>query len=136
MFHPPCRARSLAFAVFALVVMCSLPAWGQDRASVQGTVTDSSGAAIAGARVTVRNPATGARQMTVTGRSGFYAVIALPPGAYVVTARAPHFTPRSVPGVVISGEQAKRVNFQLAPGTLHQEVSVSAAPPALQTNSA
>lgn len=136
MFHPPCRARSLAFAVFALVVICSLPAWGQYRASVQGTVTDPSGAAIAGARVTVRNPATGARQMTVTGRSGFYAVIALPPGAYVVTARAPHFTPRSVPGVVISGEQAKRVNFQLAPGTLHQEVSVSAAPPALQTNSA
>ncbi|MGH9533687.1 MAG: carboxypeptidase regulatory-like domain-containing protein [Terriglobales bacterium] len=129
-------SRFFFLASVAAALALSLPAWGQYRASVQGAVLDPTGAAIPGAQVTVRNPATGVSRTAVTGRTGFYAVTALPPGTYTVTARAKNFAPHAVPGIVISGEQTKSVDLQLKPSAITQVVTVTSAPPALQTNSA
>lgn len=129
-------SRPLALAVLAAVTVLSLPAWGQYRASLSGTVTDPSGAAIPAAQVTVLDPATGVSRAAVSNGSGFYAIAALPSGAYTVTASAKNFAVRTVKNVTLTGEQEKTVNLQLVPRTVQQEVTVSSAPPPLRTTNA
>lgn len=55
--------------------------------SILGTATDSSGAVLPGATITVLSPATGIKKTAVTGTSGEYAVTYLTPGTYDVTSR-------------------------------------------------
>src|SRR5690348_12648495 len=74
---------------FAVVVFASLAlavgAWGQYNASIQGTVTDPSGAAVPNAKVTVTNQATGVSSQASTSTTGFYRIGQLPPGNETVT---------------------------------------------------
>ena len=65
-------------------VFFAVAAQAQFKASIQGTVLDSRGGAVAGAKVTVTNQATGAMRDTVTSVEGFYRISELPPGNYVV----------------------------------------------------
>lgn len=129
-------SRWSALLICAALAAAALPAWGQYRGSVQGTVTDPSGAAIPGAQITVQNPATGISHQAVTNRDGFYAVPGLPAGTYTLTAQVKNFAPRTVKNVDITGEQAASVNFQLSPSTVQKVVTVSAAPPPLETTNA
>ncbi|MCU1296492.1 MAG: Cna B-type protein, partial [Acidobacteriaceae bacterium] len=57
--------------------------------SIQGTVTDPSGAIIDGAHVTGRNMGTGLTITTVTSGAGIYSLANLPPGRYEVTVEGP-----------------------------------------------
>jgi len=59
-------------------------AWGQTTASIKGTATDGTGAAIAGAKVTVKNVGGGVERTMQTDSGGNYEVLALPPGVYRV----------------------------------------------------
>src|SRR5689334_1098831 len=73
----------------AFVVSC---AFGQNNnGRISGTITDNSGAAIAGAAVTVVNSATGAAIKAVTDSQGFYSVPQLPVGTFNVTVEIPGF---------------------------------------------
>jgi hypothetical protein len=77
MFHStPVRALLLSAILFFL----TSSALAQYGASLEGTVTDKSGAVVAGAAVTVTNQATGVSRKTVSGGSGFYRITGLPPG--------------------------------------------------------
>src|SRR5258708_31577746 len=81
------RRSSWAVRVVLLIVsIVSLTAFvhAQYGASLQGTVTDKTGAVVKGAKVTVTNQATGANQTTETSGSGFYRVASLIPGQYTV----------------------------------------------------
>ncbi len=69
-----------------LILMLAVLANAQFRASIQGTVKDTSGAVVPEATVTVTNKETGKEQQVVTSSDGFYRVSALPPGAYTVSA--------------------------------------------------
>ena len=67
-----------------LVLVFAATAFAQTTASIQGTVSDQSGAAIVGAKVTVKNTALGIERTARTSSSGSYEVPALPPGTYSV----------------------------------------------------
>ena len=79
--------RSLSFysCVLLLCLISSLPAVAQDRASINGTVTDSSGGVVVNADVNLRSEATGLYRTTQTSSSGFYEFPALAVGRYTVT---------------------------------------------------
>src|SRR5438105_9369600 len=76
-----------------LAVLLALSAWALfsqvDLASLNGTVTDASGAVIPGAKVVVTAPATGLHRDTITGTNGSYNFPGLPIGVYNVTVSSP-----------------------------------------------
>jgi Carboxypeptidase regulatory-like domain len=94
----PCRSTRLGvalsgiFLTFCLLFATALPSFGQASSGVTGTVTDSSGALIPGAAVTVANINTGQTAKTVTGSAGTYATTGLLPGRYTITVTAAGFS--------------------------------------------
>src|SRR5512142_1118519 len=84
--------RRLLFVFLAgLVTLGSLAHAQSDNASITGTITDSSGAVVPGATVTITNEATGLARTVNSNDTGFYAVTNLPPGNYTVSATAQGF---------------------------------------------
>jgi hypothetical protein len=121
-------------AVLAALAM-SLP--GQTTTGrILGTVRDTSGAAIAGAEVIVYNAQTGLRRELKTDESGTYNVPLLDPGEYRIQVRQQGFKSLTRAGILLSVADALRVDLELTLGSLQETIEVSAAPPALQTDSA
>src|SRR5271169_885575 len=81
---------SLLLTVF-LTVICMPPAHAQVSASIKGSVTDSSGAAVPSASVKTRNIETGAIRSSVADDAGTYLVLALPVGEYEIRIAKPGF---------------------------------------------
>src|SRR5437870_7447940 len=108
-----------------LLSLCGVPAYAQFGASIQGTVVDSSGGAVAGATVTVTNQDTGAIKTTVTGDTGFYRVSALVPGKYTITVEAAGFKKELTNGVFVSAEELTGHDIVLQPGAVSESVTVS-----------
>jgi len=133
----PIGAPALRFAVLFVMLLAAGTAHAQYNASIEGTVTDPTGAVIAGAAITVTNQATAVSQQTTTSAEGFYHVAGLPPGKYTVAASFSGFKEESIKDVEVSAESAKGVNITLQPGEISQTINVSAsvAPP-LQTENA
>src|SRR5581483_10131807 len=92
---------------------------------VLGTVTDSTGAAIAGATVTVKNTGTGLTRTVTTGEDGSYSVPELPIGNYSVTVERAGFKTAVVTGIVVEVASERRADVILEPGALAQRVEVS-----------
>src|SRR5215472_2539368 len=116
---------------FAVVVFASLAlsvgAWGQYNASLQGTVTDPSGAGVPNAKVTVTNQATGVTTQTTTSSTGSYTVGQLPPGNYTVTIEANGFQKSETKDVVVLAEQIRGLDMALTVGGSNQTVTVNGA---------
>lgn len=102
-------------------------------ASISGTVTDSSGAAIVGAKIQVTNTGTGAVQSTVTDAQGRYSVAQLPVGAYTVQASQSGFQTVVHSGITLSVGGNSVVDFALSVGQVSQTVSVEANVSQVQT---
>jgi hypothetical protein len=111
-------------------------ATAQYNASIEGTVSDSSGAAVPGATMRVTNQATGVSQQVTSGADGFYRASALPPGKYSVTASFTGFKTQTTHDVNVSAETVKGVNITLQPGEVKEIVTVSAGTAGLQTENA
>jgi len=94
------------------------------RGTILGTITDSSGAAIAGATVTIKNLDTGLTRTVTTSADGSYAVPELPIGNYSVTVEAPGFKEGVVTGVKVDVSTERRADVSLQPGQLAQKVEV------------
>jgi hypothetical protein len=107
-----------------------------DRGSVSGVVTDPSGSAVAGARITVTNTAMGVQNSTVTSRAGAYTIPELAAGDYSVTAVATGFNQLIRNGVTVSVGETATVDLQLVVGQTTTSVTVTANAPLLQTDSA
>ncbi|MDR3741780.1 MAG: carboxypeptidase-like regulatory domain-containing protein [Terracidiphilus sp.] len=76
----------------SIAILAPIPAAAQaDLGSVNGIVTDSSGAVIANASITVKNAGTGAQRVTTTSGAGQYAVTQLPAADYTISVTAPGF---------------------------------------------
>jgi hypothetical protein len=98
----------LAWLCTLAFFLCVPSIFAQDTASITGTVTDSSGAAIANAQVTVSIPEKGINQTAPTNGSGDYLFAALPIGAINVTATASGFKKYEAKGVILRvGEKAR-----------------------------
>jgi hypothetical protein len=105
-------------------------------ATLLGTVTDSSGAAIAKARVTATETSTGAIHESVTNDSGNYTFPDLTPGRYSVTVEASGFKKETHQNIDLLINSSTRVEFDLATGSVSETVLVTTAPPLLQTDRA
>jgi outer membrane receptor protein involved in Fe transport len=131
-------AHGLQFcAVVLLVAIFAAPGWGQTfRGTILGTVTDSSGAAIVSAKVTVHNTDTGVDRITETTADGSYLMPELPVGTYDVTVEMSGFQKAKVTGVEVSVAAERRVDILLKPGQLSQQVVVTAdSVPVVETSS-
>lgn len=104
--------------------------------TLNGNITDSSGAAVAGAQVQARDSATNVITKTVTDNSGRYQFLALPPDSYELTVKAASFQTNIVRGIVIAANNAQRTNVKVEPAQLSQVVTVTDAPPQLETERA
>src|SRR4051812_39961860 len=105
-------------------------------ASLVGTITDSSDAAVPNARVTITETNTGASRSAITNGSGNYTFSDLPPGRYTVTAEQTGFKRASRAGVDVVVNTTGRVDLTLQPGQITETIEVNTAAPALQTERA
>jgi len=124
-------------AIVVVVFLFSAGSQAQIGASgITGTVSDPSGAAVAGAKVTVTNEATNVEWNTVSSASGAYIVRNLPPGTYSVAVEAPGFQRSATLHVSADVEKVSTVDVSLKVGASTQEVNVTATPAtALNTES-
>jgi hypothetical protein len=109
-----------------MVSLVSATAHAQFRASIQGSVTDQTGALIPNAQVTLTDTATNATQTATSNSDGVYNFAQLPPDQFTITATAPGFTKKVLQHVTIIPEQANSINIQLALGDTSTTVNVSA----------
>ncbi len=110
----------------ALLLCLPLTASAQFNASIQGTVTDNSGAVIPGATVTVTNTETGKSQQVQSGEDGFYRVTGLPPGKYTVSVEVSGFKKKIIEEVVVNAEEPRGVDLKLEAGQVAESVTVTA----------
>jgi hypothetical protein len=123
-----CRRSTLAaFACLVFAVMLSATTgWAQTfRGTILGTVTDSTGAAVSGATVTIHNVATGIDRITQTNVDGSYLVPELQIGIYSVTVELSGFQKAVTTGVVVDVAGEKRIDAILKPGQVNQQVIVA-----------
>ena len=130
-------ALSIRFLLISTILICaSSSALAQYGASLEGTVTDKSGAVVAGANVTVTNQATGVSRNTVTSDAGFYRIPALTPGAYRVDVEAASFKKETTADVQVSAEATRGLNIVLTPGGAQETVTVAAGATTIETENA
>ncbi len=118
-----------AFSPRALLLVCLLlatVAFAQTTGSIQGNVTDSSGAAIAGARVVVKNPATGIERHVQTNASGGYEIAALPLGIYTVEVQSEKFATQLAKDVRLEVGRNAVQNFALNVASSGEVITVEA----------
>ena len=127
--------RILYFLAAVLGLSCAMAtAFAQaTSASLTGAVTDTSGAAIPGAAVTVTNTGTGLAQATVTTGDGVYRVAPLPPGSYALKVMAQGFAPYVQQGIVLTVDMAATQNVTLKLGSTSETVSVIAGAELIDT---
>src|SRR5437764_7657686 len=106
----------------------------QDRGTVTGTVTDTSGAAVPGAALVLTNPATGLSQNATSAANGNYSFIYLPAGKYSVTAEKTGFRKAEAADVLVEVNTDTRLDIKLQVGTLSESVQVTSVAPLLQTD--
>jgi len=112
------------------------PAWGQEvTAAIVGTVTDPSGAPIAGAAIVARDTERGTVWNAQSNGSGDFNIVRLPIGTYAVEATASGFEKSVYPPFTLVLNQTARLNFQMKVGKVTQTMEVSGAAPVLQTES-
>src|SRR5690242_4667267 len=126
-----------AAALLVILVGFWAPAYGQTvNATLLGTVTDTSGGVVAGARITVTEMKTGIVHSASTNDSGNYEVADLAPGQYEVAAEKQGFKKAVHSSVDVLVNTDTRINLVLQPGTAQETVIVSAEIPLLQTDRA
>ena len=117
------------FVVLSLIMLlCAGICLAQAQASAAdlvGTVVDPTGAVVAGATVTARNPGTGISRTVMADDSGEYQFIGLPPGDYEVTAQAPTFKKVIISPVTLMVGQRAELRVQLEVGEQTATVNVS-----------
>src|ERR1700689_4945766 len=124
------RRRSLQFAMVCATLFISFLGATTSQAqtfrgTILGTVTDSSGAALVGATVTVHNVDTGVDRITNTTTDGGYLMPELPVGTYDVIFEMSGFQKAKVTAVTVSVAAERRVDIVLKPGEVNQQVIVT-----------
>ncbi len=119
-FQVPC--------LLLLLLLCAPVAFGQaqsNAADIQGTVRDATGAVVANATVTARNPGTNFSRSVTTNDEGSYRIINVPPGDYDVTVEATNFKKAVLPKVTVTVGQAAALDVTLEPGQISESVTIS-----------
>jgi len=115
--------RAIVFAVCAVFLVAA--AHAQYRASIQGTVTDTQGAVVSGATITLQNEETGQTYKTTSADDGIFNFNGLPPSKFTITVEKTGFKSKTIKGVGVVAEQANAVNVQLEVGQVTESVTVN-----------
>jgi len=115
-----------------LILVFAASSFAQTTASIQGTVSDQSGAAVVGAKVTVKNTALGIERTTQTNSTGAYEVPALPPGTYSVQVEMTGFETQLAKNLVLQVSQNSVQNFGLKVASTSEVVTVEATAPVVE----
>ncbi len=120
-----------------LPLMMTGALWAQRQtASVSGLITDSSDAPVPGARIVVKNLATGLERRVASNDTGYFAVTALPAGQYSLTASREGFSTYGVPEITLQVDQHSTANVQLQVGAVTETISVVGTVAAVDTKNA
>jgi hypothetical protein len=108
----------------------------QFNSTIEGTVTDPTGAGVPDVAIRAINESTGVVSRTLTSASGFYAIPALPPGRYRVEATKLGFNTAVQRDVVLEAARVQSVPLQLTVGAVTTQVTVAAEAPVVETSEA
>ncbi|CAN5498888.1 hypothetical protein BH10ACI4_BH10ACI4_29010 [soil metagenome] len=122
------------FVVLLLSICFSKGALCQVYGSIQGTVVDGTGAAIPGAKVTVREVNTGLVQGSVTNGSGIYSISSMRPGTYAVAAEKEGFANMTRDGVTVRVGDQLSVDLSLSIGGTTAAIQVNTDAPLVRTD--
>src|SRR5215469_1072203 len=130
------RSFWILLSVFILLALLA-PVYAQKiTGTISGTVTDPSGAVLAGATITITNTETGLVRTAVSDGSGVYNAPDLPPGAYIVVVRQASFKEFITKNVELHVSSEVTVNAQLEMGNTAETATVEANPIQVQTDNA
>ena len=136
----PVRHRLLSTVLLSVVSILgsALALWGQGnyRAQLRGVVSDATGAVVANATVTIRDVGTDIASSAHTDDKGSYFFTGLRPSTYAVKVEAHGFRSAERTGVVLAVDQESSLNFRLDIAGASTSISVTAAPPLLDTDNA
>ncbi len=116
---------SLLLCAMIVVLILPLASRAQDTGYISGTVTDKSGAAVAGAEVVVNNVGGSLTRSTATNTDGAYVVAALPGGTYNLVVTAKGFQKFSATRIVLEVAQKTRLDVQLTVGGVNEVIEVT-----------
>ena len=117
-----------SLARFVATGLCGVVmAFAQTSGTIQGTVTDDTGAVIPGALIAVRNTDTGIENAVSTNEVGFYTVPGLNQGVYSVTCSSDGFSSQEFLDVRLEVQQTMRIDCAMSVGSITETVEVNAA---------
>src|SRR5437016_6285329 len=127
--------KSAALASLLVLTVLPIPSSAQtDRGTITGTVTDSSGGVVPGARVTAKEAETGQERTTVTSAQGDFTIPELPAGPYEVQVTAPGFK-STIKTVRLGVLVTQRLDFLLEVGSASEQVRVTTEAPLVNADS-
>ena len=129
----PSRPVAVFGLLLVLFLASGIAALGQSTATLNGTVTDSSGAAVPNAKVTATNQATGVGSTTRTDDVGAYLFPSLPIGVYRLEVQVPGFQTATVPSLRLEVASSLTQNIQLVVGQASQTIEIVAESGAIET---
>ena len=132
-------ARTLLMAVVLLIMFLGVKSTDAQvlYGSITGTVTDKSGAVVPNVTLTVANQGTGGIRNTTANGVGYYLLLDVLPGSYTISIPAKgSFGGYTEKDVLVDVNRQVRVDVTLQPATVTAQVTVSEAPPSLQTETA
>jgi len=128
---------SLVLFVTVMIVLAATGAAAQaNRASITGTVTDTSGAIVPGVEVSATNTGTNVPTKTVSNQDGIYVIPNLFPGQYSVEFRRDGFEIQRHPSVTLESTQVARIDASLKVGAISQSVTVTTDAPVIELENA
>src|SRR5882672_11503869 len=116
------------------LLVAAVLSFGQDRGTITGIVTDTSGAVVPAARISLQNPETGFTQSMVSSADGSYTFLYLASGKYNVTAEKQGFRKAEISEVLVQVGTTSRTDIRLQVGTQTEVVEVQGQTALLQTD--
>lgn len=123
----------IQFLTLCLFLFLARGAWGQANAGITGTVTDTSGAVIPDANVTITNEGTSVSSKTTTSSVGTYSATGLIPGAYTLTIEKSGFKKAVQNHIHVEVSTTSTINITMSSGAATETVQVEASSIALNT---
>ncbi len=126
-----CRALALMFVVAMARMAVAQVTTGQ----IHGTVTDSTGAVVPGAKLVIKDISTGLEKTLTSGADGNYTALELQPGSYQITATLTGFQTAVYSGIVVDAARITDQPVKLTVGSISDTVEVKGVAPVLETTS-
>jgi len=126
----------LVLLVIAMMTTFCAQAQIGGSATIEGTVVDSSGAIVVGAKVTAKSEKTGVQMVRTTTKAGLYTLSPLEVGDYTISVTAPTFETLVRQNIHVDGMEVLGLDVTLQVGATNATITVTDVPPALETENA